>query len=114
MEMDSQDRLWIAEFNTANIAMLDTKTDTVTEYPTGVPWFDGYDAIADKNGEIWASGMTTDRVVRLDPKTGQSVAYLMPLDTNVRRVFVDSKKGRTSFWAGSNHGAAIVHVEPLD
>ena len=58
--------------------------------------------------------MTTDRVVRLDPKTGQSVEYLMPRDTNMRRVFVDNSTSPVTFWIGSNHGASIVKVEPLD
>jgi len=31
-----------------------------------------------KTGEIWTGGMETDRVVRLDPKTGKTVEYLMP------------------------------------
>jgi hypothetical protein len=34
--------------------------------------------------------MSTDRVVRLDPKTGRAVQYLMPSDTNMRTVFVDN------------------------
>ena len=44
----------------------------------------------DKNGEIWTGGMHTDRVVRLDPKTGKTVEYLLPTETNMRSVFVDN------------------------
>ena len=58
--------------------------------------------------------MTTDRVVRLDPKTGRAVEYLLPKETNIRHVFVDNSTTPVTFWAGSNHGAAIVKVEPLD
>ena len=54
------------------------------------PYTFPYRAQFDKNGEIWAASMSTDRVVRLDPKTGQSVEYLMPRDTNMRTVFVDN------------------------
>jgi hypothetical protein len=32
--------------------------------------------------------MTTDRVVRLNPKTGDIVEYLLPKSTNIRNVFV--------------------------
>ncbi len=49
-----------------------------------------YDVIWDKNGELWTGGMTTDRVVRLDPKTGETVEYQLPRDTNMRRMFVDN------------------------
>ena len=68
----------------------------------------------DKNGELWTGGMSTDRVVRFDPKTGQSTEYLLPRTTNIRRVFVDNSTNPVTFWTGSNHGAAIVKLEPLD
>jgi len=42
------------------------------------------------------------------------VNYLLPHETNIRRVFVDDSTARPTFWVGSNHGAAIVKLEPLD
>jgi hypothetical protein len=42
------------------------------------------------------------------------VDYLLPRTTNIRRVFVESSGERPVLWVGSNHGAAIVKVEPLD
>jgi len=53
-------------------------------------------------------------VARLDTKTGEVVEYLLPRTTNIRRVFVDESGPRPAFWAGSNHGASIVKLEPLD
>ena len=73
-----------------------------------------YRANFDKNGEIWASTMSTDRVVRLDPKSNTSVQYLMPSDTNMRTVFIDNSTTPVTFWVGSNHDHRIVKVEPLD
>jgi streptogramin lyase len=58
--------------------------------------------------------MSTDRIVRLDPTTGASVEYLLPRETNIRRVFVDNSTSPVTFWVGSNHGASIVKLEPLD
>lgn len=112
--MDAQDRFWFAEFAANNIGMLDTKTGAMSEWQAPTPWTAPYDAILDKNGEVWSGGMTTDRVLRMDPKTGQSVEYPLPDDTNIRRVFVDNTTTPVTFWTGSNHGAAIVKVEPLD
>jgi len=114
VRMDPQDRLWIGEYQGNRIAMLDTKSGQITEWPVGTPWSAPYDVAWDKNGELWTGSMTTDRVVRLDPKTGQTVEYLMPKETNIRRVFVDSSTTPVTFWTGSNHGAAILKVEPLD
>ena len=51
---------------------------------------------------------------RLDPKTGQYVEYQLPKTTNIRRVFVDNSTTPVTFWVGSNHGASIVKLEPLD
>ena len=44
----------------------------------------------DKNGEAWTGSMMSDRVSRLDPKTGTFVEYQLPKTTNIRRVFVDN------------------------
>jgi streptogramin lyase len=58
--------------------------------------------------------MLNDQVSRLDTKTGQVTEYLLPRTTNIRRVFVQEGGPRTALWVGSNHGASIVKVEPLD
>jgi virginiamycin B lyase len=57
--------------------------------------------------------MVTDRIARLDPSTGQFSEWQLPADTNTRRVWVDNTTSTVTFWTGSNHGAAIVHLEPL-
>jgi hypothetical protein len=38
----------------------------------------------------------------------------LPELTNIRRVFVDNSTSPVTFWAGDNHGAEILRVEPLD
>ena len=67
-----------------------------------------------KDGEIWTGSMLTDRVARLDPTTDAITEYQLPRSTNIRRVFVDDRGARPVLWVGSNHGASIVKVEPLD
>ncbi|HET7492226.1 MAG TPA: carboxypeptidase regulatory-like domain-containing protein [Bradyrhizobium sp.] len=113
LEIDDQDRVLVAEYRASKAALFDTKTKTFTEYVLPEYTFP-YRADFDKNGEIWASTMSTDRVVRLDPRTGHSVQYLMPSDTNMRTVFVDNSTTPVTFWVGSNHDHRIVKVEPLD
>jgi len=44
----------------------------MAEFPLPTRHTHPYDVIWDKNGELWTGGMTTDRVVRLDPKTSQT------------------------------------------
>jgi streptogramin lyase len=113
LEIDDQDRVLVAEYRTSKVALFDTKTKTFTEYALPEYTFP-YRADFDKNGEIWASTMSTDRVVRLDPRTGHAVQYLMPSDTNMRTVFIDNSTTPVTFWVGSNHDHRIVKVEPRD
>lgn len=113
LEIDAEDRVLVAEYRASKVALFDSKTEMFTEYALPEYTFP-YRADFDKNGEIWASTMSTDRVVRLDPKTGRTVQYLMPSDTNMRTVFVDNSTTPVTFWVGSNHDHRIVKVEPLD
>jgi streptogramin lyase len=113
MEIDDQDRITVTEYRGNKVATFDIKTEKFTEYPLP-PFTFPYRAQFDKNGEIWASTMSTDRVVRLNPKTGETEQYLMPSDTNMRTVFVDNATTPVTFWVGSNHDHRLVKVEPLD
>jgi streptogramin lyase len=112
--VDEQNRLWFAEYGGNGIGMFDPNTATIKEWPLPTPWSAPYDVVSTKNGEVWTGSMLTDRVSRLDTATGQVVDYLLPRTTNIRRVFVDDSSGRPVLWVGSNHGASIVKVEPLD
>jgi virginiamycin B lyase len=114
--VDPSGVFWFAEYGANRIGMYDTNvTDgKIKEFLMPTPWTEPYDVIYDKHGELWTGSMLTDRVVRLDPKTGESVEYMMPNDTNIRRVFVDNSTTPVTFWTGSNHGAAIVKVQPLN
>jgi streptogramin lyase len=112
--MDAQDRLWFGEYRGDRIAMFDTKTGQFREWPVAPRWSAPYDVVIDRNEEAWTGSMITDRVTRLDTRTGTSVDYLLPRTTNIRRVFVDNSTTPVTFWVGSNHGASIVKLEPLD
>ena len=112
--MDAQDRMWFGEYRANRIGMFDTKTEKFTEWQMALPWAAPYDVTVDKNGEAWTGSMMNDRVSRLDPKTGTFVDYLLPRETNIRRVFVDNSTTPVTFWVGNNHGGSIVKREPLN
>src|SRR5712671_3869530 len=63
MVIDDQDRLLITEYRGNKVALFDTRTEKVTEFQLP-PFTYPYRAAIDKNGEIWAGGMHTDRAVR--------------------------------------------------
>ena len=112
--MDAQDRLWFGEYRGDRIGMFDTRTEQFKEWKLTTRWASPYDVILDKNENAWTGSMITDQVTRLDTKTGEMVDYLLPRSTNIRRVFVDNTTTPVSFWVGSNHGASIIKVEPLE
>jgi streptogramin lyase len=112
--MDAKDRLWFAEYRGDRIAMFDTKSETFREWKMATSWASPYDVTLDKHEEAWTGSMITDQVTRLDTKTGQMVDYLLPRETNIRRVFVDNSTTPVTFWVGSNHGASIIKLEPLE
>jgi streptogramin lyase len=114
-QMDSQDRLWFAQYRGDKIGMLDTKTGEFKDWSVGPRWSAPYDVAFDKNQEAWTGSMINDQVTRLDTKSGTMVQYLLPgRSTNIRRVHVDNSTTPVTFWIGSNHGASIIKLEPLD
>src|ERR1700722_18378638 len=112
--LDDQGRLWFTEFAANKLGLFDTKTESYKEWDVPTPHTYPYDVFMDKNGELWSGGMASDRVLRLDPQTGKGIEYLLPRPTNIRRVFVDNSTDPVTFWAGNNHGAEILRLEPLD
>jgi virginiamycin B lyase len=112
-KMDAQDRLWFAEYQGNRVGVLDTKTGKVTSWEMP-PYTFPYDAAPGKDGEVWTAGITSDQVVRYDPKTGRTIVYALPGATNARDIYVDNTGKRSVFWVGNNHAAQIYKLEPLE
>ena len=112
--MDGQGRVWFAEFAANKVAMFDPAKESFREWDAPTPHTYPYDVFVDRNGELWSGSMSSDRILRFDPASGKSVEYLLPRQTNVRRVFVDNRTRPVTFWVGSNHGASIIRLTPLD
>ncbi len=113
--VDEQNRLWFAEYGGNGIGLFDPTTEAIKEWKLPTPWSAPYDVAFTKGAtEVWTGSMLNDQVARLDTRTGEFVEYLLPRTTNIRRVFVQEGGPRPVFWVGSNHGASIVKLEPLD
>jgi streptogramin lyase len=111
---DNQDRLWFAENRGQNIGMFDPKTGKFQEWKVPTPFATPYDAVFDNSTYAWTGGMANDHVTRLNVKTGEMIDYLLPSETNIRRVDVDKSVAPSQLWVGNNHKATLVRVEPLD
>jgi virginiamycin B lyase len=111
--MDADGRITFAEFAADRVGVMDIKTERIREWPLPAN-FAPYDAVMDRNGEVWTGGMNADTIFRIDTKTGQSVGYLLPESTNIRRVTVDNSTTPVTFWVGNNHRGKIIKLEPMD
>ena len=112
--LDDKGRLWFAEFAANKVGMFDLERESIKEWDVPTPFTFPYDVYLDKNGELWSGSMSNDRVLRFDPATAKSVEYLLPRQTNIRRIFIDDTTSPVTFWAGNNHHAAILKIELLD
>lgn len=112
--MDPKGRVWLAEYAANKVAMFDPSKELIREWDVPTPFSYPYDVFLDRNGELWVGGMSTDRIVRMKPGVDKGIEYLLPRQTNVRRVYVDNSTTPVTFWVGSNHGASVIRLVPLD
>lgn len=76
---DDQGRVWIWQYNGNKIAMLDSKTETMKEWP--VPYTGQasiHSVVAAPDGTVWFSDQAQNKIGKLDPNTGKIVAYDAP------------------------------------
>ena len=120
--LDAQGRLFYGEEPENRVAMFDPKTENFLEWRMLMAWTLPRDTMPDKTGQVWAAGLTADRVIRMVPDSkmqfttamGRRVEYTLPRRTQIQRVFVDNSTSPVTFWAGSNLGASIVRLQPLE
>jgi virginiamycin B lyase len=112
--IDSQDRLWCGGFNGNDLVMFDPKApQKIKVWQAPTPWTRPYDAEFDDKTYDWGAGMDNDIALRLNTQTGEFTEYLLPHETNVRHVDVQKSGALSSLWLGDQHGATIIHIEPL-
>ena len=93
---------------------LDAKTRQITEYFPPIPSDNFYEAMPDKNGEIWAGGLQSGRLWRFEPKTEQWTAYMMTEPyAHDRRTWIDNSTDPVSVWF-VDHNGYMVRIQPLD
>ena len=112
--MDAQDRFWFAEYFGDKIGMFDTRTEQMYEFPLPRKYTTPYTASApDKDGYVYAPSNMTERLMRLDPETGQVIEYQMPTDFDTKKIVHDPSTDRTALWMANTRNARLIRVEPL-
>jgi streptogramin lyase len=105
--------VWWGQYYGNSYAMFDPKTKQITQWQAPLPFEDPYDAQYDDKTYLWGGGMDSDRVQRLNVSSGDFTEYLLPHQTNIRRVDVQKDGNLSSLWIGDQQNGKIIHVEPL-
>ncbi len=114
-EIDSQGRFWFGEWIAGQLGMFDPQTKEIKEWRPPVAWNGLYRAASDKNGDVWAGGMSTDYVYRLNSKTGEWREYLLPtLGGEMRDIKVDESGTPEKIWVPLLHAGILAKIEPLE
>lgn len=110
---DPEGNAWFGGRNGA-LLRLSPKTKRLTEF--WPPFSDAtfYEAMPDKNGEVWAGAMHAGAMLRFNPKTDAWTTYMMPEPfSHDRRTWIDNSSNPVTVWYVDNDGY-LVRVQPLD
>ena len=112
--MDGQDRFWFAEYTGDKIGMFDTRAEKFQEWATP-KYITPYAVSApDRNGYVYATSNTAERLIRLDPRTGEMIQYQIPTDFDSKKIAHDPTTNRSTLWMVNTRSARIMKVEPLE
>ena len=111
---DDRGRFWFAEFWGDRIGVFDPGTKSIREFPYSTKYMSAYSVAADRNGEAWGSSTGSDRLVRVNPKTGETTEYLMPVYYDARKVEVDPSTKTTTIWLPNKNLSQLIRIEPQD
>ena len=96
---------------------LNFKAQRIEEYTPPIaphPYTDFYEAMPDKNGEIWAGVLHGRQMLRYNPKTDHWTVYQMPEPYSYnRRTVIDTSTKPATVWYVDYNGY-LVRVQPLD
>jgi streptogramin lyase len=113
--MDAQDRYWFAEYRGNNAAMFDTRTGMFREWPLPHAYTYPYTSSApDTKGRVYLPSNMSERLIRLDPASGQITEYLVPTAFDSKKVLHDPTAKRITLWLNNKRTARLLRVEPLD
>jgi virginiamycin B lyase len=113
--MDAQDRFWFAEYTGDKIGMFDTRTEKFQEWPMPRKYTTPYAVSApDRNGYVYATSNMAERLMRLDPKTGEIVEYQIPTEFDSKKITYDPTTSRLTLWMVNTRTARMMKVEPLE
>ncbi len=93
---------------------VDVPTRRTREYFPPTQYVTFYEALTDKNGEVWAGELHGGRFARLDPETERWTEYVLPEPyAHNRRTWIDNVTDPVTVWY-VDHNGYMVRIQPLE
>jgi streptogramin lyase/mono/diheme cytochrome c family protein len=93
---------------------IDPRTGRSREFFPPTPYVTFYEAMPDRNGDIWAGEQHGGHFARFNPRTDQWVQYMLPEPFgHNRRTWVDHSTNPVTVWY-ADHNGYMVRIEPKD
>jgi streptogramin lyase len=110
---DPDGNIWVGGHGGV-LVKYDHKTGMIAEYAPPTPYVSFYDAIADKNGEVWAGEVQAGRMSRFNPRSQRWTEYVLPEPYALEfSAWVDNSTNPVTVWYGDLYGY-IVRIQPLE
>ena len=112
--VDAQDRYWFGEYTGDRVGMFDSRTEKMQEWPVRAYAQPYTSTTPDPKGYVYSPSNMSERLMRLNPATGEVVEYLMPGNFDVKKIAYDPTTTRVVMWMANTRNARMLRVEPLD
>jgi len=108
-EIDTKDRLWVAEYYSGRLAMFDPAKPEIKEFAL-IPGTKAYTApylapytttVDDTHQLVWTTDFNSARIFRFDMKTEKTTEFFMPGNYEVRDLTAEPSAPRPTFWIPS-------------
>ena len=110
---DAAGNAWFGGKN-GSLVRMDSKTFRMREFFPPLPYSDFYEALPDKNGEVWAGLLHGRGYLRYNPKTDRFTEYALPEPFgHNRRAWIDESTNPVTIWY-SDYQGYIVRIQPLE
>lgn len=106
------DFIWVCDYWGGNLARYDIHTLKSTFYKYPTPESAPYDAVVDRNHNVWVNLTNGDSVARFDPKTEQWTEFPLPTrGIDLRHISLDERDGATRIVVGYTRNSKIARMQ---
>lgn len=108
----SGDFIWVCDYWGGNLARYDIHTLKATFYKYPTPESAPYDAVVDRNHNVWVNLTNGDSIARFDPKTEQWTEFPLPTrGIDLRHISIDERDGSMRIVVGYTRNSKIARMQ---